>query len=355
MTDTEISIEICRQLGIDLTGKNSGPITIKCINPHHNDKRPSCSVSLEKGVGFCFSCGHSFSLKNLYYEKFGVSIYKNLGINRTYSLYSFQVPEETADLSLLPETDFKFTGQCYPMDSTELSKRWVERRGFSIDLMNKLGIKYLKFGRTVKKSDPTNKEDWRSFSDMAYIPIFENGKMICFEARNLRTEEEWKKHLESKNIDIENKEYKKLLYPKNSSTKTLYKLDHLDTNEPLFLVEGLMDVLTLRTHPDFQNSTTTFGRHIKERQFYLLSKFKEIIYIPNLDAPGILAIEQFRKKNMKNVFILMPPNTVKDLNDVIQKKDPRFNSIQDLIDYYWLDRKIPLSDVNIESLLSAYS
>jgi len=345
-TIQEISVEICNRLNIPLNGKTTGQIVIKCLSPYHIDNRPSCSISLDKGVFNCFSCGYSGSLKNLYYQQFGRSIYKDMGIHR--SLIIQPQIEEQADLSLIPETDFKFTGQCFPMYTTELSKSWVKRRGFTLDLMDRLGIKYLKFGRTVKKSDPTNKEEWRSYSDMAFIPIFEEKELLCFEARQLRTEEEWRKHLETKKIEV--KDYKKLLYPKNSSTKTLYQFNRLKKNEPLFLVEGLMDLISLRTNSIFQNSTTTFGRSIKERQFYLLSQFKsDIFYIPNNDIPGISAIQQFKDKDLKNVSILPLPNTVKDVNDILQKKDTRFNSLEDLINFGWLNNVINIDRYDIKA------
>jgi len=353
----EISVEICKRLNIPIGKKTTGQVVVKCLNPYHIDNHPSCSISLDKGVFNCFSCGHKGSLKNIYYEKFKRSIYKDLGVQRSYDLY--QREEEKADLSLLPEVDFKFTGKWFPMDTTDLSKNWMKKRGFNIELMNSLGIKYLQYGRTVKKSDEKNKEEWRHYSEMALIPIYENDGnkniLLCFEARQLRTEEEYFKYLESKNIDISTKEYKKLLYPKNSSTKTLYKLSELDTEKPLYVVEGLMDLISLRTHPNFQNSTTTFGLSIKERQFYLLSKFKKIIFIPNNDVRGISALEQLKDKNL-NVYVLWLPDSVKDVNDILQKKDYRFNNLEDLVNKFnWGSKITPFDEVDLKTKIDSLS
>ena len=355
LTENEIALELCRRLNIPTNGKTSGNVVVKCFSPYHPDKKPSCSVSLDKSMFHCFSCGYSGSLKTIYKQKYGVSIYKDLGVNRSFSL--LQQQEEVIDFSILPDVDFKFTGQLYPLNSTDLSKKWVEKRGFNLEVLDNLNIKYCKFGRTIKESDPADKEEWRSYSDMAFIPIYENKKLLCFEARQLRSEDEWFKHLESKNIDVSKKEYKKILYPKNSSTKTLYRFDYLNRDEPLYLVEGLMDVLSLRTNKLFENSTTTFGRGIKERQFYLLSKFKKIIYIPNLDMPGILAIEQFKKKDMKNVYILcLPKNSgIKDVNDILQGKHKRFKTLENLVNAGWLNKIQHIDDFDIESNIKSIS
>jgi len=352
MTDNEIALEICRRLNIPTKGKVTGNVVVKCFNPHHIDNNPSCSLSLDKGIYHCFSCGNSGSLRSLYYEKFRVDIYKDLGVQRNLSL--FQVTqEETADFSVPPDIDFAFTGKSYPMDSTELSKRWMKSRGFDIKLLNKLSIKYLKNGKVVKASEPDNRSEWHIYTEMAIIPIYEQNKLLCFEARQLRTEEEWKKHLEDKKIPLEGKSYKKVLYPKNSSTKTLYRLEHLDRDKPLYLVEGLMDNISLKTHPLFENSTTTFGRGIKERQFYLLGRFKKIVYIPNNDGPGISAIDQFKKKNMKNVHILLLPKTVKDVNDILQKKDPRYSTLEDLVIKDWHKNEIHIDNFNVEKSINS--
>ena len=348
---SELSVEICSRLNIPLKGKISGQVLVRCINPNHIDRNPSCSISLDKGVGKCWSCGFSFSLKSFYYQKFGRSIFKDLGIPRSF-IITPQI-EELADLSQVPETDFKLTGQFLPLGSNDLIKKWIKNRGFNQQHLENLGVKYMRTGRTVKTSDPTNKEEWRYYSDVAFIPIFEGKDLLCFEARQLRTEEEWLKYLKNKNINITEKKYKKVLYPKNSSTKTLYKLNYLDQNEPLYVVEGLMDVISLRTHRLFQNSTCTFGRSIKERQFYLLSKFKKIIVIPNNDQQGILAMQQFKGKN--NVFILPLPISIKDVNEILQKKDKRFRSLDDLVQFKWHEKLIPFNEYDIDAHINRLS
>lgn len=353
-TDREISIEICNRLNINLKGKTSGNVFVTCLNPNHIDRSPTnCSISLDKGLYHCFACGASGSLKNLYYETFHVSIYKDLGIKRDFSFSSLKKEEIIEDFNSLPETDFKLTGNFFQMDSTDLGKKWMNSRGFDIQLMNKLGVRYMKNGRTVKKSDPDNKEFWRFYTDCAMIPIYEKGQLLCFEARTLRNKEEWKQWLQSKNKWNDDLIYKKVLYPKNGSTKTLYKLDYLDTNKKLYIVEGLMDLFALKTNEIFENSTTTFGRSVKERQFYQLSKFKEIVLIPNLDEPGLLALEQYKNRNL-NISVLLLPKGINDVNEIIQKKNPRFNSIQDLLNMNWLDTVRKLNDIDIQALIKAY-
>jgi DNA primase len=332
---------ISREILIRLGYSNLKPgkqVTIKCPSEYHEDKNPSCSVSLEKGVLYCFSCGFKANLKNLYYQKFGRSIYRDLGIQTSLPLQKQEIYLPNFDKT--PETDFILSGKLLDPDSTDASKEWIQKRGFDIKTLGLLKTKLIKGGKIAKRSEPLNKDYWMYFNDKMFFPIFEHGKLISFEARDLSTKEKWEQLLLKKNIDPTKLVYKKVLYPKFSSVNTLFELDTLKKDQKLYLVEGLMDVVSLRTHPLFQNSTCTFGANITERQYYLLSQFNEICVIPNNDNAGLNALKSFKERNIiKNLTVLTLPPAVKDVNDILQKKDQRFNNLNDLVDHNWLQTK----------------
>lgn len=344
----QLALEICNRLNIKTNGKTTGNISVHCFNPYHIDKNPSCSVSLDKAIFHCWSCGFSGSLIKHYRLKTGRSIFKDLNIKSTFS-FKDDDSYVTADFSRIPETDFQFKGQLYPIDAVDLSRAWIKKRGFDVDVLKKNRVQFLKFGKTVKRSDPSDKTKWRSYFDMAMIPIYEGGKLICFEARTLRSKSEHIQHLIQKGRDPEKISYKKVLYPKGGSTKTLYQWEQLDKEKPLYVVEGLMDLLSLRSNLFFENSTTTFGRSINERQFYLLSFFKEIIFIPNNDIPGISALEQLKKRDLK-VKVLPLPLQYNDVNEVLQKGV----SLHELISKGWLKKEQDLSDFPIKNYISIF-
>jgi len=348
-TEAEISLEILRRLGVNTKGKTSGNISIKCWS--HNDKTPSLSINIDKGLYHCFACQDKGTLKTKYYKEFGSSIKKDMGIPRELSFRRTSIDFTPIDYNKRPDFDFKLIGKFSSLFSFEAGREWAEKRGFNKTLLENHKVSYAVNAHTVQISDPLNKEEWTYVTGRALFPIYEKGCCISIEARDIKGEENWKKSLVKNKLDPDEYNYKKVLYPKHASVNTLYDLDNLDINKKLYITEGLMDTLSLRTHPLFQNSTTTFGLNIQERQFYLLKKFKELCFIPNLDLPGITALKRLQENNI-HATILWLPDTVKDVNDILQKKDPRFSTLEELNNKYnWINSEKDLSTINVDDVL----
>lgn len=342
--NTQISIEILNRLGVTkLKQRNSQKI--KCLNPLHEDHDPSMSVDLYRGIYHCFTCGFSGKLTNLYYETFGNSIYKDLGIPKQYSSNfktDFDVKFSFDDL---PETDFTFVGKLANIDSDVNGLKWCKSRGFSVDFCKLNGIKFGKSFNIYKTSDPTNKNEKRYYHDCAIIPIYEKNKLISFEARDTLGKDWWKQN----HPDME---YKKVLYPNNSSVNTLFEFERLNTEEPLFITEGLMDMFSLRTNPKFKNSSCIFHCIPTERQVYLLKKFVKVIYVVDNDLYGLKGCYNLMEK-ADNVYYLMPPNrkNIKDINDILQGKDEYIKNVDDLLKMGWLNN-ISNSKENLKMLIN---
>ena len=328
--NTQISIEILNRLGItNLKQRNNQKI--KCLNPSHEDKDPSMSVDLYRGIYHCFACGFSGRLTNLYYETFGHSIYKDLGIPSSYTSHFKSNVETHFSFDDVPEVDFTFIGKLSSIDSDENGIKWCKSRGFTVDFCKFNGIKFAKRCSIYKTSDPENDDEKRYYNDCAIIPIYEKNKLLSFEARDTLGKDEWKKK-------HPNTDYKKVLYPNNSSINTLYEYERLDTEKTLYITEGLMDMFSLRTHPYFKNSSCLFHCNPTERQLYLLRKFKEVVYIVDNDGPGLKACYSAMEK-LDNLKYLMPPirENIKDINDILQGKDKYIKTIDDLLNMGWLD------------------
>jgi len=332
-----ISQEILKRLGIkfklDRIKQN-----ISCWE--HKDKNPSLSINLEKGIYHCFSCGSSGLLTNKYWNTFHRSIYRDL--NLTPDQVDLLKPtdlERRIDFSQDPETDFIFEGRIFRngIGITDAGKIWIKQRGFSEEILKDFKSSYVQFGIFKQKSDPTNKKEWVYVINRALFPIIENKNIISYELRDIMGKTHYEKQLQKKNLSIEDYPYKKLLYPRNSSVNTLYDLDKLNREEPLYIVEGLMDLISLRTNSLFKNSSCLFHCIPSERQLFFLEKFKKIIYIVNNDLPGYMGCKKLMERN-KNTSFLCVPLTVKDVNDILQKRDKRFSTIEDLIKppYNWL-------------------
>jgi len=102
--------------------------------------------------------------------------------------------------------------------------------------------------------------------------------------------------------------------------QTLYDIDVLNKEEPLYVVEGLTKLAVLRTDPFFKNSTATFGAGLNARQLYLLSQFDQVVMIPDADEAGMRSVRRL-KESMDHEFKILelPKLGIKDVGDIPQK------------------------------------
>lgn len=341
--NSNVGKEILTRLGYSI---NSGKTKFMLSCLEHEDKHPSFSVDIEKNMCHCFSCGFGSSLTSLYYNKFGKSIYREMGLNNSQDYLS--IPKENKiDFSQELQTDFVLEGRKLPLTITEASKIWIKQRGFTDDLLKSYGAFYIQSGITKKQSDLSDKSNWVYIINRMVFPVYENGKSISYELRDVMGKTHYEKQLQKKGLLIDNHPYKKILYPKNSSINTLYDNSKLNQNETLYIVEGLMDLISLRTHPTFKNSTCLFHCIPTERQFFLLNKFKKIVMICDNDLPGLMGCKKLMERNNNTSFLTLPEN-IKDVNEILQKRDKRYSSIDELITKYnWLSYiKSSMRDLN---------
>jgi DNA primase len=112
-----------------------------------------------------------------------------------------------------------------------------------------------------------------------------------------------------------------VLYPHGSSVNTLFETWKLDKSEPLYVVEGLMDLAALREDDGFKNSTAVFGAAITSRQAYLLKEY-DVYYLQDADEAGEHTIRTLKSKLetfhylSKNKVDYMKDHGFKDMGDV---------------------------------------
>lgn len=334
MTELEISYNILDRLGINANKiKSHGWTTVHC--PLHEDKNPSCGVRINEdgsGVYNCFSCGSHGTLRQLYREINGVSINKDLGIP-----WEKQEESEASTLVRLfrkdtqnyeeevkvPDVNIGMKGVLVPVESSQVAKRYLEQRKISLDIAKSMKMKYAIEAYTYDKGNPNDKEQRMNFSNRLVIPIFENGKIMSYEGRDVAGKEAW----ESKQLrEGTNFLYKKCIYPKGASTNTLYQLDKLDKEGHIYFLEGLMDLAILREDKYFNesNSTTVFGASITNRQLQLLSEFNSFTYIIDNDLAGWRSLMRLKNKlkeegKVGDYRFITPPFEnlgVKDVGDI---------------------------------------
>jgi len=338
---TEIAVEICNRLGIDVKGQTAGNVMTNCI--FHEDKNPSLSISLDEGLFHCFSCGESGTLRSLYYHQTGHGILKDLGINRTQIIEPIKFTPP--DFEQLPETSFKYNKAFDTCDNYIAPMKYlIEKRGFTKSQISSFNIKWCQEGHTFDPLEPDNKKSWTYFNNRILIPIYEQNKLISIEGRDILGEDIHKKYWIDKGNKLETFHYKKVLYPKGSSVSTLYQWEKLNKNETLWIVEGLMDLFSLRTSKQFMNSTAYFGVNITARQIYLLKKFKDVVIIPDNDKAGKLTLKKLKQENF-TCKVLFPPHQVKDVNEILQGKHPFIKTIDEAIKKKWLTKIVDIGDI----------
>ena len=338
---TRISKEILFRLGINATRDQ---MMIKCLSPEHDDHHASMSVSLRKGVCHCFACGYSASLASLYYERTGNSIYRDLGIEQnpedliiraSRSIPRSRLPDQVLDV------DFSIDGTFTSM--SEDAQKWIKARGFDVQFCVDQGWRYASHLETFRVSDPSDEDGKGYYSGMVIIPIYEHSHLVSFEARDIHGKEAWEKRHHA-----EGAEYKKVLYPRFSSVNTLFGWETLNKNQTLYVVEGLMDMFSLRTSATFKNCSCLFHCIPTERQLGILDRFHDIVYVTDNDAPGLRGCLKMMESLKGKVSYLQVPDRdgrVKDINDILQGKDPYIKTVDGLLRAGWLDRISDDADV----------
>lgn len=294
-------------------------IPVHC--PFHEDKTPSLFIHIRDGVYKCFSCQRQGSIESLFHDVTGESLYKAFNIKyNEFNEFALrqQGDSKPQNLDELDKTIIiTIEGTISPILASHEAIRYLRNRGISLDVANAMNFRYadkVYINKTL-------------FENRLLIPIYEKGRMISVEGR-----------------DVSRKSPVKVLYPKNSSVNTLFELDKLDKQKPLYVVEGLMDLALLRAYKEFENSTAIFGASLTQRQIYLLQKFDEVIYIPDNDRAGESTIKAFKENKMNNVRILRIPSVINnvsiiDVGDLVIKAQ---TSIADLLRKKWLLRSMPI-------------
>lgn len=344
MTEREINEQIVLRLDISKSVKHNS-IMGHC--PFHTDKHPSFSVDLDRALCHCFSCGYNGKLRGLFREITGHSINKELGIKwEAQDEATFVNPfKETIkeDLSATPDVHIALDGAFIPVDKDPDVCKYLMKRCIPVSVAKSMRMSFATMARSFDTFEPNNKDQMVYFTKRLVIPIYERGKLLSCEGRDIYGKEYYYNMLRRKGLDPDEHEYKKCIYPRGASTSTLYDIDKLDSSRRLYFVEGIMDLAVLRTDSFFntKNSTAVFGASISERQRYFLKQF-DFTYIIDNDLAGFLSLrrlmESLKEAPVKRDWkFVVPPfhdQGVKDVGDIPVKTG---KTIEQCRKAHWLD------------------
>lgn len=344
MTEREINEQIILRLDIANNVKHHS-VMGHC--PFHTDKHPSFSIDIDRALCHCFSCGYNGTLRRLFREITGHSINKELGIKyEAQDESTFINPfKETIkeDLSVTPDVHIALDGAFIPVDKDPDVCKYLMQRCIPVSVAKSMRMQFATMARSFDTFEPENKDQMVYFNKRLVIPIYEKGKLLSCEGRDIYGKDYYYNALKRKGMNPDEHEYKKCIYPRGASTSTLYDIDKLDTSKRLYFVEGIMDLAVLRSDNFFntKNSTAVFGASISERQKYFLKQF-DFTYIIDADLAGWLSLrrlmESLKEAPIKRDWkFVVPPFQelgVKDVGDIPVKTG---KTIEQCRKAHWLD------------------
>lgn len=282
----------------DLPNGNSG--IVHC--PKHADVHPSMSITINKGLFNCFSCGYHGNIAKEYKNQYGHWYNPAEKISASELSAYFKARQ---NIKVVKEVPKGFTMTPNPYNSPAY-KSWLEYRGISEEVAKEAGTFY--GGVTINYVDDYGEAKSYCVMDRVMFPIYDKDKKIV----NL----EMRFPFSGKESEKFKATVKKVLYPKRSSTNLLYEEYKLDKTKKLYILEGLMDCLAFRSLTGIKNSTTIFGAMITKHQKELLNEYPELCYVYNNDEAGLASVETVKKFYTGKLTLLKPADNYDDVGEM---------------------------------------
>lgn len=391
MINNDIINEIRNKSDIISIISNYVPLTKRGKNyfgvcPFHDDHSPSMSVSPEKQIYTCFSCGATgnvFTFVSEYEHISFIEAVKLLGNKLGYNLTT----NEKVDTRNVDYKIYEIASKFYQNNlNSSLGKNaveYLEKRGLSREIVKKFGI-----GLSLNKSTLTNllinkgiKLDKLIelglsntlsndlFLNRIMFPLFDlSGNVVAFSGRIYNMKDS-SKYINTKETPI----FKKgnLLYNYHNAR------EHLKKNDYVIIMEGFMDVIRAST-VGINNCVATMGTAFTKEQANIIRKMTDnvilcfdgdkagedatISAINVLEAIGInpkiirlendLDPDEYIIKNGKEAFVSKIEKAINVVEYKLEllKKNKNFNNLEDISNY--IDNSIrELTKVNDEILV----
>lgn len=300
----------------------------KGICPFHADHDPSMSVSNEKKVFNCFSCGAKGTVinfvsrfENISEDAACVKLGKRIGIEVSQNLSPEDVKNERLYKVMREATDFY---HFYLRNSEEgmVAVKYLHDRGIDDSLIDKfkLGLapaanNYLHLAlnsKNISELDQIelglvsvsekNSEVYDLFRNRIMFPIADQyGRIVAFSGR-LYTESNQAKYINSIETPI---------FHKSDVLYNLYNAsNHIRRENRVYILEGFMDVFAVEK-AGIHNAVATMGTALtKEHLRQILGLTKNITLCFDGDRAGVTATKRaasmFRTANVTPSAVILP-------------------------------------------------
>lgn len=353
ISDEELNAIRSKANIVDVIGKYI-PLTQKgknyfCVCPFHDDHSPSMSVSYDKQIYKCFSCGASGNVFTF------VQNYENVSFNEAVSIVARSVglnldfgPVKKNSNNFKLELEIMSLAERFLQNNLKSSsgidaKKYLEERGINEEIIAEFGIGLsldnatslkdllLKKGYGIDKLielGVVNERGFDVFARRITFPLWNiDGDIVGFSGRIYRNEDS-AKYVNSKETKI----FKKgeLLYNYHNAK------DYAKREKFILVVEGFMDAIRLSAN-GIKNVIALMGTSLTSNHIDLLKKLrvKVILCLDNDDA-GLTA-------TINNGMVLIKNNVDVGIIRLSGSKDPDEYILKNGIDSFKNLLKEPIS------------
>ncbi len=289
-----------------------------CVCPFHDDHAPSMSLSSEKQIYKCFSCGATgnvFSFvadyENVPFIEAVAIVANKCGMELSQATYKSGASEIFKEEHEIMELSQKFFQNNLRTDAGKQALEYLKERGINDEIIKEFGIGLsldsndaLLTLLTKKNYDATklvdiglvnsvNGKTYDMFSRRVTFPLWDkDGNIVGFSARIYRGEKEVSKYMNSR----ESKIFKK--------GETLYNYhnakDAAKREKKVIVVEGFMDAIRISS-TGLKNVVALQGTAMTQEQVQLLKKLRvKVILCLDNDNAGLMATVANGEELVKN-------------------------------------------------------
>jgi DNA primase len=269
------------------------------VCPFHDDHSPSMSVSKEKQIYTCFSCGATGNVFNFIMDYEHISFIESVklaadkaGINLNIDIDKKVKP--TSKLYEIYDFSYKFYQNNINTEDGTVAKDYLAKREISEDIIKEFGIGLSSFASLTEllvkkdyqekdlldsglciKKDTTIKD---IFYNRIMFPLFDlSGKVVAYSGR-IYNSEDTSKYINTKETEI----FKKgeLLYNYHRAK------DKARQTQTIYVMEGFMDVIAAYI-AGIDNVVATMGTAVTKEQASLMKKLaKNVVLCFDSDQAG---------------------------------------------------------------------
>lgn len=374
MINNDVINEIRNKSDIVSIISNYVPLTKRGKNyfgvcPFHDDHSPSMSVSPEKQIYTCFSCGATgnvFTFVSEYEHISFIEAVKLLGNKLGYNLTTHEKVDTKSGDYKIYEIASKFYQNNLNSSLGKKAIEYLENRGLNRETIKKFGI-----GLSLNKSSLTellinkgikldklielglsNTMSNDLFFNRIMFPLYDlNGNVVAFSGRIYNMKDN-SKYINTKETSI----FKKgnLLYNYHNAR------EHLKKNDYVIIMEGFMDVIRAST-VGINNCVATMGTAFTKEQANIIRKMTDNVILcfdgdkageeATISAikvledieinPKIIRLEddldpdEYIIKNGKEAFLNKIDTSINviDYKLNLLKKNKNFHNLEDISEY----------------------